>query len=160
MTAAVAPRPRSCPTPAPVLGPARSDDAAAIVGLLAAARGACLPLSRAEVRARLAEFVVARDPRGRVLGCAALRREGAQAELRCLAVSPAARGLGLGRALVALIRERAAGRALFCVSRTPAFFEALGFRRLPAAAVPPRPGLAPGGSPRVALIHPATCPER
>ena len=59
---------------------------------------------------------VAEDARGAVLGCIAFaERDAGRAELKKLYVSQDARGLGLGRRLVALVEEEARGRGLSVV---------------------------------------------
>lgn len=137
------------------VGPAFPRDADAISRLVCEATGDCLPVEERQVLARLSEFEVARTPSGQVLGCAAVHDADGRAELCSVSVSRAWRGAGVGRCLV----ERAAKRAfaarqdLFCVSRSPEFFESLGFSRLPPEAVPERPGVTPGGRPRCALVR-------
>lgn len=137
------------------VGAALPRDVEAISALLGLAVKDCLPVSKQELRERLGEFEVARAQGGSVVGCAALRGTEDRAELRCLTVHPSWRGAGVGRLLVERVVERAlsAGEALFCVSREPAFFESLGFSRLPPDAVPPRPEAYPGGPRRWALIR-------
>ena len=138
------------------VGPASPGDAASIARLVRRSRGECLPLSEGEVLARLGEFEVARGPGGEVLGCAAIRRAPGRApELRSVSVDRRWRGAGIGRRLVERAAERAqaARQDLFCVSRSPEFFERIGFVRLPTSAVPWRPGAARGGRPRCALVR-------
>jgi amino-acid N-acetyltransferase len=141
--------------PGLLLGPAYPGDVPAIVDLLERAGEHCVARSRREVEDHLFEFLVARTPSGDILGTAALEICDDRAEVRSVAVRPGWRGSGVGQALVkrVLERTRAAGLSLHCVSRCPAFFEALGFRRLPLAAAPARAGARAGGLPRVALIH-------
>ncbi len=110
-------------------------DAPAIESLvnLYAARGMMLPKSLVQVFENLREFVVAVDETGTVLGCAALRLMWHDlAEVRSLAVSEEAQGLGLGRRLVqALVDEaRTMGLArVFALTYQELFFEKLGFER-------------------------------
>ncbi len=74
---------------------------------------------------------------------------GAEALFRMLAVDPAARGLGAGRALVqaCLDRAAAAGRSSMVISTEPsmhaahALYAALGFARVPERDWTPEPGV-------------------
>jgi GNAT superfamily N-acetyltransferase len=95
---------------APELGPVRDDDG-------------CWALTRERYAARLASgegaLFVARAGDGRVVGFAFAAPAAASAdwpgdalELEDLAVVPGARGGGLGRRLLAAVREHAAGREL------------------------------------------------
>ena len=137
------------------VGPAFPRDVGAIAELLQLARQDCIQLSPAEIARRLGEFEVARSPSGQAVGCASVHGSSARTELRCVAVHPKWRGAGAGRLLVerAVARTLAAGEELFCVSRKPAFFEGLGFTRLPAHVVPQREGVVRGGPARCALIR-------
>ena len=105
---------------------------------IAALLGACgLPLAGAEPHVEA--FVVA--TRGdAVVGCAGLERHGTAALLRSVAVAPAARGTGLGVALVeaAVARARASGVHTLALLTTTAerFFPRFGFRVVPRAALP------------------------
>lgn len=137
------------------VGPAFPRDAGAIAELLQLAGKDCIHLGQTEIARRLGEFEVARSPSGQVVGCASVHGSHARTELRCVAVHPQWRGAGVGRLLVerAVSRTLAAGEELFCVSRKPAFFEGLGFSRLPAHVVPQRAGVARGGPARCALIR-------
>lgn len=92
--------------------------------------GTLLPRSLPELCENIRDFVVVED-KGLVVGCGALHLYGAHlAEIRSIAVLPAARGRGAGRLLVrALLREAARHRATcVCVfTRIPAFFAPFGF---------------------------------
>lgn len=86
---------------------------------------------------------------GEPLGCVALRDAGAgRAEMKRLFVRPAARGLGLGRALAERIIEeaRAAGYAEIVLDTLPSMgeahrlYEQLGFRPVAAYNANPIPG--------------------
>lgn len=130
---------------------ARAGDWLAIESLLADAE---LPLAGA--REHLGEFIVAEGAAETLLGCAALERypvapadqpEGAanaDAEasglLRSLAVAPAARGLGLGASLVALLlaaarAERLADVTLLTTTAAD-YFPRFGFRQVTREAAP------------------------
>lgn len=92
--------------------------------------GTLLPRSLPELCENIRDFVVVED-KGVVVGCGALHLYGAHlAEIRSIAVLPAARGRGAGRLLVrALLREAARHRATcVCVfTRIPEFFAPFGF---------------------------------
>ncbi|MEV4556067.1 GNAT family N-acetyltransferase [Kitasatospora sp. NPDC049285] len=109
-------------------------------------------------RDREAELLVAVDASGQVLGCVTFAAGGTEwadiaepheGEIRMLAVGAAARGRGVGRALVAAAMERSRelGLAGMAFSTRPAMtaahriYEALGFVRTPARDWQPMPGL-------------------
>jgi N-acetylglutamate synthase-like GNAT family acetyltransferase len=99
--------------------------------------GEALPLAGA--REHWADFIVA-PANGAIAGCVGLERYGDAGLLRSLAVSPAARDRGLGRALVeaCIARARAGGvRHLALLTTTAeAYFARLGFTRVERTAVP------------------------
>lgn len=112
---------------------AHAGDVDGIVALVAewAAESLLLPRSAADVARAVDDYVVAVDPRGRVLACAALREYSPSlAELVSVAVSRAAHGRGLGRLVVqaaeALARRRDHA-TLFAHTLQPDFFAALGY---------------------------------
>ncbi|WP_369139879.1 GNAT family N-acetyltransferase [Modestobacter versicolor] len=109
-------------------------------------------------RADRAQLLVARDATGRVVGSVALvlsgdfgevLRSADEAGFRMLAVDVAARGRGVGEALVrdCLVRARAAGKQRVVLSTgdrmTAAhrLYERLGFTRLPERDWSPVPGV-------------------
>lgn len=96
-----------------------------------AERGLMLFKTGDQLNRNFREFVVAADPDGRVLGCAALRVYTAQlAELGSLAVDESAHGLGLGRRLVEQIEVEARALGIgtvFALTLQDAFFERLGY---------------------------------
>ena len=109
-------------------------------------------------RADRAELLVARDADGRVVGSVALVLSGDfgevtespdEAAFRMLVVDPAARGLGVGEALVrsCLDRARAAGRTRVVLSTAPGMtaahrlYDRLGFTRVPERDWSPAPGI-------------------
>jgi N-acetylglutamate synthase-like GNAT family acetyltransferase len=85
-----------------------------------------------DVRARIGDFVVARDQDGRIVGCSALRpRPGHAAEILSVAVAPDVQGTGVGRALVqdCISRAGTAGvRDLWLGTAKPGYFVRFGFR--------------------------------
>ncbi|MEU6234163.1 N-acetyltransferase [Kitasatospora sp. NPDC047058] len=110
-------------------------------------------------RAREAELLVAADPAdGRVLGCVTFAAGGTEwadiatpeeGEIRMLATATAARGRGVGEALVraCVARSRELGLAGMAFSTRPdmttahRIYERLGFRRTPGRDWAPRPGM-------------------
>jgi amino-acid N-acetyltransferase len=78
-------------------------------------------------------FLVARGD-GRVIGSVGMERYGLSALLRSLAVAPAYRGQGLGRALVERLlqeaREQGVKRIFLLTETAPEFFPRFGFRRI------------------------------
>lgn len=140
--------------------PARARDAQAISELTHRLAPQTVARSVAHVRAHLDEFDVVRDPQtGAVLACAAVRPlDDERAELRSLAVSPDARGLGLGSRILRRALRRAYGqdRRLYCVTVCPDFFERHGFERVPLDRLPSKPsrGRRVAGRERVALAGP------
>lgn len=111
---------------------ATSNDAPAIRALIDTfvADGTLLPRSEAFIAAQSPHFIVAVDD-GAIVGCVHLDEYAPSlSELRSLAVSPAAHGRGVGRALVAATEELARRRGcatLFAVSNDEAFFARFGF---------------------------------
>ncbi|WP_299952157.1 GNAT family N-acetyltransferase [uncultured Modestobacter sp.] len=109
-------------------------------------------------RADRAELLVARDPDGQIVGSVALVLDGDfgevtespdEAAFRMLVVDPAARGLGVGEALVraCLDRARAADRRRMVLSTgdrmraAHRLYERMGFTRLPERDWTPVPGI-------------------
>jgi amino-acid N-acetyltransferase len=94
--------------------------------------GDLLPRSREAVAMAVPDFYVVHDEEGSLLGCVSLATMGSGlAEVRSLAVSPAAQGRGLGRVLMAACVEEALERGfdtLFALTRKPEFFLKHGFR--------------------------------
>ena len=148
------------------IGPATPDDHDGIAELTAGvytAEGYASPeyavqLADVAGRADRATLLVARDAAGRLVGSVALvlsgdfgevTRSDDEAAFRMLVVDPAARGLGVGRALVqeCLDRARATGRVRMVLSTDPRMttahrlYERLGFTRLPERDWSPAPGI-------------------
>ncbi len=86
------------------------------------------------------EFVVAVDDAG-VIGCGALHVMWSDlAEIRTLAVDPARRRHGVGRALMTALLDRARAFGLsrvFCLTFEVDFFSSLGFRAIEGTPVTP-----------------------
>jgi len=95
-----------------------------------AEKGTLLPRTTAELCENVRDFMVAED-NGRVIGCGALHLYGMHlAEIRTIAVLPAAKGHGAGRKLVEALLDEAERHSVSCVclfTRIPAFFEHMGF---------------------------------
>ena len=126
---------------------ARIGDAAAVHHVIAhyAGEGLLLPRTEAEIREHIARFLVLVEKRGKqenILGCVALEPYGADlAEIRSLAVAPAARGQGrnvgdrLMKAAMETARRRKIAR-LFAVTHRAEFFSRYGFHSGPRQLVP------------------------
>lgn len=115
-----------------VLRMARSEDVPTIRALIEphVASGRLLRRAREEIEYLLPAFVLA-ELDGEVVGCAALEVYSSRlAEVRSLAVSPQARGAGVGRRLVkacvAMARERRILEVM-AITSNEQFFRAVGF---------------------------------
>ena len=95
-----------------------------------AEKGTLLPRTTAELCENVRDFVVVED-NGRVVGCGALHLYGMHlAEIRTIAVVPAAQGCGAGRKLVEALLDEAEHHRVTCVclfTRIPGFFAHMGF---------------------------------
>ncbi|HVF18828.1 MAG TPA: amino-acid N-acetyltransferase [Mycobacteriales bacterium] len=124
--------------------PARTDDVPAVRALVDAYARAARLLDKPTVTLYedVQEFLVATDPTG-VLGCGALHvlwRD--LAEVRTLAVSPEARGRGIGSALLHGLLARAQSLGVdrvFCLTFEIEFFARHGFT--PIDGIPVEPGV-------------------
>ena len=117
------------------ISPAAPDDTETIAALL---RGDGLPPEG--FASHLGHFLVARDPRGKVIGTIGAEIYGAEALLRSFVVSSDHRRAGIGGKLLDEL-ERAAGdwgvaRWWLLTTTAEGFFEARGFRVIPRAAAP------------------------
>ena len=96
--------------------------------------------SPGELYESIREFFVAVDEQGRILGCAALHVFWEDlAELKCLAVSETAQGLGLGRSLVEACWQAANDleiKTVFTLTYVADFFERCGFHQIDKAELP------------------------
>jgi GNAT superfamily N-acetyltransferase len=127
-------------------------------GLPGAASSYVTELADAAGRAEHAELLVAADPEGALLGTVTVCTPGSalgevsrpgELEFRMLGVAPAARGRGIGRALVQAVIGRAtdvgAYRVVMCSLETARaahrLYDRLGFVRLPERDWYPQPGL-------------------
>lgn len=122
--------------------PALGKDVEAILQLIApyARQGLMLPRSETEIRAGLAELLVATRPDGSIVGCGGLRLyPDDTAEIVSLAVDPKERGRGLGGRLVGRLRRRSqalgVGRT-FALTLDPDFFAGRGFQATPRSDFP------------------------
>ena len=92
--------------------------------------GVLLPRTLAELCENVRDFVVA-EVDGVVVGCGALHLYGSHlAEIRSIAVTPSAKGLGAGRKLVKALLQEAERHHVTCVclfTRIPDFFARMGF---------------------------------
>jgi amino-acid N-acetyltransferase len=93
-------------------------------------RGTLLPRTIAELSENVRDFVVVEDE-GKIIGCGALHLYGMHlAEIRSIAVTPAAKGCGAGRKLVEALLGEAERHHVTCVclfTRIPEFFAHMGF---------------------------------
>jgi ribosomal protein S18 acetylase RimI-like enzyme len=147
--------------------PAREDELGAVGQLtinayhadgVATSGSYALKLADARPRAEEAELLVAVDDTGALLGTVTIAPPGTpwaelaaqdELEFRMLAVSPAARGRGVGEALTRRVIERAEELGLRAVLLSSSqsmvaahrLYERLGFRRTPAADWSPVPGV-------------------
>jgi len=120
---------------------ARASDVDALARFIAAwtSDGTLLPRSREDLVRHLSGFRVA-VRKGEIIGCGALQPvDGALAEVRTVAVTPAFRGAGIGRRIVrALMRDarRAGVVRVFCLTRRTSFFSGLLFQEVPREVFP------------------------
>ena len=121
---------------------ARHNDIPVMLGLINgyAAEDRMLERTTSFLEANLAEFLVAEDDEGRFVGCGALATLTADlAEVRSLAVMPAAAGRGAGRAIVEACVQRARERGLrrvFALTLVPDFFTKCGFTLISLGRLP------------------------
>ena len=93
----------------------------------------------AELCENVRDFVVA-EYNGQIIGCGALHLYGMHlAEIRSIAVTPSAKGLGAGRLLVEALMKEAERHQVTCVclfTRIPEFFAHMGFSVATREALP------------------------
>lgn len=120
---------------------ARMGDVEAVATLIGhyAAEGLLLARSREEIRAGLDRFLVVIDA-GKVAGCVALEDYGQDlAEIRSIAVDPAAHGKGLGVRLLRAAMEEARRRGyarVFAMTQEREFFLRHGFQMVERQTLP------------------------
>ena len=125
-----------------LIRPAREAEATEIARLnnLFADEHLMLRRTPEQVAMAIDDFVVAVDPRGRILGCGALKEYSPSvAEVAAIAVAKEAQGNGLGRDIVAAVESLAIKRGVlhvFALTLQPAFFEAIGYQRVDRARYP------------------------
>jgi amino-acid N-acetyltransferase len=116
-------------------------DVQAIHGIMQpyAEKNILLPRSIPELCENVRDFVVA-EYNGEVVGCGALHLYGMHlAEIRSIAVMPAAKGLGAGRRLVEALMAEAERHRVTCIclfTRIPEFFAHMGFNVATREALP------------------------
>jgi amino-acid N-acetyltransferase len=104
-----------------------------------AAKGVMLPRTEFEMAENIRDFLVAFDGE-RLVGCGALHFYTATSgEVRSLAVDPAVKTRGIGRALVEALEEEARAQELhsiFAFTYVPGFFGKLGFEEVDRGELP------------------------
>jgi amino-acid N-acetyltransferase len=121
---------------------ARLPDANAIHGLIRSLSydGTLLPRSFPEIYENVRDFTVAETDDGEFLGCGALHLYGPHlAEIRSIAVTPAAQKQGAGGRLVEALLAEAESHRVGCVclfTRIPDFFQNFGFAQAERTALP------------------------
>jgi len=122
--------------------PARVSDVTAICDLIKTFADKRLMIRRTlgELYESIREFHVAVDDDGQIIGCAALHVFWEDlAELKCLAVSEHAQGLGLGRKLVDACWDSARTleiESVFTLTYVPEFFEKCGYAQIEKSELP------------------------
>ena len=139
------------PTSSVAIERATAGDLPAVEALLVSAG---LPLDG--VAEAFATGVVAHDD-GRLIGCAAVELHGDAALVRSVAVEPAARGLGIGAALVTAVEDLARGagahEAYLLTETAEAWFPRFGYVPIPRSEAEP----AIGASVEVQVACTQTC---
>jgi amino-acid N-acetyltransferase len=111
-----------------------------------------LPRTPEAIALSIDDYVVAATPRGRVVGCGALKEYSPSvAEVAGLAVAEEAHGRGLGRRIVTAVEALAYKRGIrevFALTLAPAFFEALGYARADRGHYPEKVRRDCAGCPR------------
>jgi amino-acid N-acetyltransferase len=137
---------------------ARLEDVEPIAQLIEryAAEGLLLARSREEIRARLDRFLVLLDG-AKVAGCVALESYGPDfAEVRSIAIDPAAQGKGNGGRLLRAAMQEARRRGyarVFAVTHAADFFLRHGFERIDRRSLSEKIERDCAGCPQVAECH-------
>jgi amino-acid N-acetyltransferase len=104
-----------------------------------AVKGIMLPRTEFEMAENIRDFLVAFDEGG-LVGCGALHFYTASSgEVRSLAVDPAVKTRGIGRALVEALEEEARAQdlhSIFAFTYVPGFFGKLGFEEVDRGELP------------------------
>ncbi len=122
--------------------PARLADVPAMAAIIAGFAEKSLMLSRttSELYEDVRDFIVAEAEPGGICGCTALHIDTERiAEVKALAVAPAAQGRGVGRGLVEAAMATALDLGLervFCLTYQIDFFTKLGFTKVDRARLP------------------------
>jgi len=125
-----------------LIRPARESEATEIARLnnIFAAEHLMLRRTPEQIALTIDDFLVAVDPRGRIMACGALKEYSPSvAEVAAIAVAREAQGNGLGRDIVAAVEALATKRGVmhvFALTLQPAFFEAIGYQRVDRARYP------------------------
>ena len=121
---------------------ARPQDAAAISHLnnTFANEGQMLRRTPETISLAIDDYVVVQNTAGELLACGALKEYSPSvAEVAAIAVSKAAHGKGLGRAIVTAVEELARKRGIydvFALTLQPEFFARIGYQRVDRARYP------------------------
>jgi amino-acid N-acetyltransferase len=127
-----------------VVDHARIQDAAEISGVLSAnfSHRGLFQASASRVSSTISDFAVARDVTGRIVGCAAVHRDGAGlAQLHSVAVLPAYQNADVGKRLISAAVQSAASagiKRLWCATERPVYFAYYGFRPISRWRLPIR----------------------
>lgn len=105
-----------------------------------ATQGIMLPRTELELAEHIRDFTLSHSASGELLGCGALHiYTPRSAEVRSLAVSPAAKGQGAGKAIVEALVQEAGDfglRNIFAFTYVPRFFEKVQFFEVDRSKLP------------------------
>lgn len=120
--------------PAIVVDPARIQDAAEISRILSAnfSHRGLFQASASRVSSSISDFLIARDVTGRIVGCAAVHRDGeGLAQLHSVAVLPGYQNADVGKRLISAAVQFATSagiKRLWGATERPVYFAYYGFR--------------------------------